>query len=98
MTHLQHPTLLQLGWACFEAAAFGRTEHAGVLDAYPDSLVRRIRLEAGGGYGWRLAALETPRPEPAPWKIVVITGAPSWSGYWAPVLAALPADRHMVVV
>jgi pimeloyl-ACP methyl ester carboxylesterase len=33
-----------------------------------------------------------------PWKIVVITGAPSWAEYWAPVLAALPCDREMVVV
>ncbi len=32
----------------------------------------------------------TPRARPAPWKIVVVTGAPSWAEYWAPVLAALP--------
>jgi pimeloyl-ACP methyl ester carboxylesterase len=29
---------------------------------------------------------------------VVITGAPSWAEYWAPVLAALPSDREMTVV
>lgn len=29
---------------------------------------------------------------------MVITGAPSWAEYWAPVLAALPQDREMVVV
>jgi pimeloyl-ACP methyl ester carboxylesterase len=60
--------------------------------------VRRISITAGGGLGWKLSALTTPRPHPAPWKIVVITGAPSWAEYWAPVLAALPPDREMVVV
>ncbi len=65
---------------------------------YPDSVVRRVSLEAGGGLGWRLSALTTPRNPPAPWKIVVITGAPSWAEYWAPVLAALPENREMTVV
>lgn len=90
--------VLELGWACFEAAAMKRTEHAPTSVDYPDSVVRRIAFQAGGGHGWRLSALETPRDRPAPWKIVVITGAPSWAEYWAPVMAALPQDREMVVV
>ena len=61
-------------------------------------VVRRIAFTAGGGLGWSLSALITPRAEPCPLKIVVVPGAPSWSEYWAPVLAALPADREMVVV
>jgi pimeloyl-ACP methyl ester carboxylesterase len=28
----------------------------------------------------------------------VVTGAPSWGEYWAPVMAALPQNREMVVV
>jgi pimeloyl-ACP methyl ester carboxylesterase len=60
--------------------------------------MRRVSFTAGGGLGWKLSALTTPRSRPAPWKIVVITGAPSWAEYWAPVLAALPPDREMVVV
>src|SRR5204863_3506676 len=30
--------------------------------------------------------------------IVVVTGAPSWAEYWAPVMAAAPQDREMIVV
>jgi pimeloyl-ACP methyl ester carboxylesterase len=65
---------------------------------YPDTLVRRVSFIAGGGLGWRISALTTPRETPAPLKIVVVPGAPSWSEYWAPCMAALPADREMVVV
>jgi pimeloyl-ACP methyl ester carboxylesterase len=81
-----------------ESAAFRRPEHAPTADDYPDEVVRRVSFIAGGVHGWRLSALTTPRAEPAPWKIVVITGAPSWAEYWAPILAALPQDREMMVV
>ena len=87
-----------LGLACLQAAATGRTEHAPTSADYPDTVVRRVFFQAGGGHGWRVSALETPRGKPARWRIVVITGAPSWSEYWAPALAALPADREMIVV
>ncbi|HEY2658302.1 MAG TPA: alpha/beta hydrolase [Caulobacteraceae bacterium] len=90
--------VIGVGWASFEAAAMGRSEHAPTSKDYPDSVMRRITFQSGGGLNWTLSALETPRQTPTPWKIVVITGAPSWAEYWAPVLAALPADRHMVVV
>ncbi|HEY5105621.1 MAG TPA: alpha/beta hydrolase [Caulobacteraceae bacterium] len=90
--------VLALGWACLESAANGRTEHRPTSADYPDSIVHRTSFIAGGGLGWRISALTTPRPHPAPWKIVVITGAPSWAEYWAPALAALPADREMIVV
>lgn len=90
--------VLALGWACFESAATGRTEHRPTSADYPKSVVRRTTFIAGGGLGWKISALETPREHPAPWKIVVITGAPSWAEYWAPVMAALPADREMIVV
>lgn len=90
--------VLGLGLACLDAAMRNRTEHVPTSEAYPDTVVRRTSFIAGGGLGWRISALETPRETPAPWKIVVITGAPSWAEYWAPVLAALPQDREMVVV
>ncbi|WP_309605498.1 alpha/beta hydrolase [Phenylobacterium sp.] len=90
--------LLAMGWASFESAARGRTEHAPTSADYPDTVVRRTTFTAGGGHGWRISALETPRARPAAWKIVVITGAPSWAEYWAETLAALPADREMIVV
>lgn len=90
--------VIALGWACFESAATGRTEHRPTSADYPESVVRRTSFTAGAGLGWKISALETPRERPAPWKIVVITGAPSWAEYWAPVLAALPQDREMLVI
>lgn len=90
--------ILEIFWACLESTAQGRTEHRPTSADYPDTVVRRATFVAGGGLGWKLSALVTPRARPTPWKIVVITGAPSWAEYWAPVLAALPADREMVVV
>ena len=90
--------VLALGWACLESALSGRTEHRSTAIDYPDTVVRRETFEAGGRLGWTISTLVTPRRSPAPWKIVVITGAPSWAEYWAPVMAALPQDREMVVV
>lgn len=90
--------VLAMGWACIEAAATGRTEHKPLAEDYPEHVVRRTSFMAGGGHGWRISALETPRETPAPWKIVVITGAPSWAEYWAEALAELPDDREMIVV
>jgi len=90
--------VLELGWACFESAAAKRTEHCPVNTIYPETLVKRITFQAGGGLNWRISALTTPRDKPAAWKIVVVTGAPSWAEYWADVLAQLPQDREMVVV
>ncbi len=90
--------VIGLGWACLESTVSGRTEHRPVTIDYPESLVRRTSFLAGGKLGWRLSALTTPRESPTPWKIVVITGSPSWAEYWAPVMAALPRDREMIVV
>lgn len=90
--------VLEIGLAAVTAAATGRTEHAPTAADYPDHVVRRITFRAGGELGWRISALTTPRERTAPWKIVVVTGAPSWAEYWAPALAALPQDREMVVV
>lgn len=91
--------VLGITLACIEGVARGRTEHAPAAAVdYPDNVVRRVSFEAGGGHGWRISALETPRETPAPWKIVVVTGAPSWAVYWAETLAELPQDRQMIVV
>lgn len=90
--------VMELAWAVYESAAAGRAEHVPVAQVYSDDVVRRIAFQAGGGHGWRISALSTPRAKAPPWKIVVITGAPSWAEYWAPALAALPQDREMIVV
>ncbi len=90
--------VLGLGWACIESAATGRTEHMPTSKDYPETVMKRITFEAGGGIGWKISALTTVRERPAPLKIVVVPGAPCWAEYWAPVLAALPQDREMIVV
>ena len=90
--------VLELGWACVESGLAGRFEHVPTAELYEETVVKRITLPCGGDHGWTLSALTTPRDKPAPWKIVVVTGAPSWAEYWSPVLAALPRDREMVVV
>jgi pimeloyl-ACP methyl ester carboxylesterase len=96
--HKRPKGILGVGWACLDAAVQGRAEHRPTSIDFPASLVKRISFTAGGALGWRISALVTPRARPAPWRIVVITGAPSWAEYWAPVLAALPEDREMIVV
>ena len=90
--------VLGLFWACLESAAAGRTEHTPTAAQYPEDVVRRVSFTAGGRLGWKISALVTPRETPAPLKLVVVPGAPSWAEYWAPLMAALPADREMVVV
>jgi len=90
--------VLALGWACLESAMAGRAEHRPTHEIYPEHVVRRVSFAAGGGLGWRISALTTPRRRIAPWKIVVVTGAPSWAEYWAPAMALLPPDREMIVV
>ena len=90
--------VFEIGWAAMEAGWSGRTEHLPHWAEYPDALVERIGFRAGGGLEWRLSALRTPRPRLAPWKIVVVTGAPSWAEYWSSALAAVGQDREMWVV
>ena len=90
--------ILEMGWAAWSCTRSGRLEHLPIVEEHPPHLVARFDFQAGGGYPWRLSALCTPRLTTPPWRIVVITGAPSWAEYWSPVLAATPQDREMVVV
>jgi pimeloyl-ACP methyl ester carboxylesterase len=55
----------------------------------------RISEISGGTARWRISALEA-GDHHAPWKAVVITGTPSWSQYWAPLLAATPQDMTIL--
>lgn len=64
---------------------------------FSTDVMRRIALVAAGETRWRLSALETPRAAPASWRIVVVTGTPSWSEFWAPTLAKIGPDREMIV-
>src|SRR5262245_26571142 len=65
--------------------------------AYPAGTMERIEFQAGVPEHWRISALQTPERPDASWKIVIITGTPSWSEYWAPTIADLPATREMIV-
>lgn len=82
------------GWT----QAFQRRTEQIAFPEFPAPGIRRFTFEAGGTHGWKISALQTIRSKPAPWKYVVVTGAPSWSKYWIPVMQALPHDREMVVV
>ncbi len=85
------------------AACVVRAESEPEADRFPTSkdftadVMTRTSFTAAGATPWKLSALKTPRAAPAPWKIVVVTGTPSWSEYWAPVLAKVGPDREMVV-
>ncbi|MBU6372075.1 MAG: alpha/beta hydrolase [Alphaproteobacteria bacterium] len=63
---------------------------------FPATTMARTSFTAGGGLGWRISALATPARD-ASWKVVVISGTPSWSEYWAPTIAKLPTTREMIV-
>lgn len=96
--HKRPQGVLAMGLSSFGCALTGRREHLSTALEYPDDVVRRIGFEAGGDHGWKLSALWTPRVTPPPWKIVVVTGAPSWAEYWTPAMAALGQDREMLVI
>jgi hypothetical protein len=54
--------------------------------------MERIDFTAGVPEGWRISALQTPERPDATWKVVIVTGTPSWSEYWAPTIARAAAD------
>jgi pimeloyl-ACP methyl ester carboxylesterase len=65
---------------------------------YSAEVMRRVEQTAAGPTPWRLSSLQTPERTDASWRIVVITGTPSWSEYWAPTIARTPEGREMIVV
>lgn len=65
--------------------------------SYPAGAMERVEFTAGVPEAWRISALQTPARPDADWKIVIVTGTPSWSEYWAPTIAALPETREMIV-
>lgn len=65
--------------------------------AYPEGTMERVDFAAGVPEHWRISALRTPDRPDATWKVVIVTGTPSWSEYWAPIIAALPDTREMIV-
>jgi pimeloyl-ACP methyl ester carboxylesterase len=85
----------------FSACAIGTSEDDNdrfpTSSSYPPGTMERIDFVAGVPEHWRISALQTPARPDATWKVVIITGTPSWSEYWAPTIADLPATREMIV-
>ncbi len=83
------------------ACAIGTTEDDNdrfpTSGSYPPGTMERIDFTAAVPEGWRISALQTPVRTDATWKVVIITGTPSWSEYWAPTIAGLPHTREMIV-
>lgn len=83
--------------ACVQTGPADDGERFPTSSHYGESVMTHTNFAAAVPEHWRLNALTTaPRPD-ATWKIVVITGTPSWSEFWAPTLAALPPTREMIV-
>jgi pimeloyl-ACP methyl ester carboxylesterase len=79
------------------AAAPAEDDRFPTSSNYPPGTMERIDFTAGVPEHWRISALRTPERPAASWKVVIITGTPSWSEYWAPTLAGIPATREMIV-
>ncbi|ANP47123.1 alpha/beta fold hydrolase [Candidatus Viadribacter manganicus] len=87
---------LALG-ACAIGAAEDDNDRFPTSESYPAGTMERIEFRAGVPEQWRISALQTPPRAEADWKVVIITGTPSWSEYWAPTIAALAPNREMIV-
>lgn len=85
--------------ACVQVEVGGEagSERFPVSSDYPRGTMERIAFTAGVPEAWRISALRSPDRPDADWKIVIITGTPSWSEYWAPTIAAMPANREIIV-
>jgi pimeloyl-ACP methyl ester carboxylesterase len=83
--------------ACAIGTAEDDNDSFPTSSAYPPGTMERVEFTAGVPEAWRISALATPERPEATWKVVIITGTPSWSEYWAPTIAALPASREMIV-
>jgi pimeloyl-ACP methyl ester carboxylesterase len=83
--------------ACAIGTADDENDRFPTSSSYPPGTMDRIEFTAPVPEAWRISALATPARADATWKVVIITGTPSWSEYWAPTIAALPASREMIV-
>ena len=83
--------------ACAIGSSEDESDRFPTSSAYPAGAMERIDFTAGVPEQWRISALRTPERPDADWKVVIITGTPSWSEYWAPTIAGLPESREMIV-
>jgi pimeloyl-ACP methyl ester carboxylesterase len=59
--------------------------------------LKEVSFTAPAPLLWKLAGASTVNST-APWKLVIITGTPSWSQFWRPALAVAPDWLEVVVV
>jgi pimeloyl-ACP methyl ester carboxylesterase len=83
--------------ACAIGTAEDDNDRFPTSSAYPPGTMERVEFVAGVPERWRISALRTPERPDATWKVVIITGTPSWSEYWAPTIAGLPQTRELIV-
>lgn len=83
--------------ACVNVETENSSQRFPISSDYPAGTMERISFVAPVADHWRISALTTPARPDATWKIVIITGTPSWSEYWAPTIAAAPANREVIV-
>lgn len=83
--------------ACAIGTAEDDNERFPTSSSYPAGTMERTTFTAGVPEGWQISALQTPASPDAAWKIVIVTGTPSWSEYWAPTIAAAPQTREVIV-
>jgi pimeloyl-ACP methyl ester carboxylesterase len=83
--------------ACAIGTAEDENDRFPTSSAYPEGTMERVEFAAGVPEAWRISALQTPERTNANWKIVIITGTPSWSEYWAPTIAGLAETRELIV-
>lgn len=83
--------------ACAIGTAEDDNDRFPTSSAYPPGTMERVEFTAGVPEQWRISALQTPARPDATWKVVIVTGTPSWSEYWAPTIAGLPQTREMIV-
>ena len=86
-----------LAAACSSGAPQEGDKRFPISSDYPPGTMERIVFNAGVPEAWAISALQTPARPDAAWKIVIVTGTPSWSEYWAPTLAGAPASREVIV-
>ena len=93
--------LLAFAALALSACAIGTSEDENdrfpTSSAYPAGTMERTTFTAGVPEQWQISGLQTPTRPDATWKVVIITGTPSWSEYWAPTIAGLPHTREMIV-
>lgn len=75
----------------------GQGERFPTPQDYPPGVMEQVDFTAAVPEQWRLSSLRSGPREHVRWRIVVISGTPSWSRYWAPTIAALPPDWEMIV-